>query len=452
MAQNITTRITLRNDELSAFENSSKNLLKGEMALARSGGNYMVRIGTGDKTWKELSTEGQLIIPAANVEGLTAAIAALSTSYYEATALSDLGGTYVNGDIAVIKKPLGELSAGKAEYTAYRWSIVSGENGETSGAWKALDGNYSAENVYFADDLTFTYAFGKYTVPSSGSYTLPCKGQSVKTMLNSAFAETKSGAVTQPSFTLTVAGGTGEIGTNYTVPAATFKFNDDGNYQYGPATGITVPIGQATLCCTTAGSTQSVSNTAVMTQGSTIQTTAGAANAKTYLSTATSYAFTGTASYTQGEIPKNNIGGLDEAKRIAAGTQTKTANATFIGYYPAYWAFTSTPTANPTALTATNGNVTAGGVTYTRELNSFSKTQFTASSSWYELFYLVPAVKTAKTGWEGVDTSSNLPVARVLGTSEATVTFKDGTTALYKVFAVRNAASASPTTLRMTFN
>lgn len=89
-------------------------------------------------------------------------------------------------------------------------------------------------------------------------------------MLNSAFAETKSGAVTQPSFTLTVAGGTGEIGTNYTVPAATFKFNDDGNYQYGPATGITVPIGQATLCCTTAGSTQSVSNTAVMTQGSTI--------------------------------------------------------------------------------------------------------------------------------------------------------------------------------------
>lgn len=188
-----------------------------------------------------------------------------------------------------------------------------------------------------------------------------------------------------------------------------------------------------------------------MTQGSALKTAAGTANAQTYLSAGATYAFTATASYTEGAIPKNNIGGDDPAKRIAAGSSTKTANATFTGYYPAYYAFTSTPTANPTALTATNGNVTAGGVTYTRELNSFARTEFKATGSWYELFYLVPAVKTTKTGWTGIDTSSNLPVARVNGTSEATVTFKDGSTATYKVFAVRNAAAASATTLKMTF-
>lgn len=439
MAQSINTRIILRNDELSAFESSSNKLLKGEMALARSGGNYIVRIGTGDKTWKELSAEGQLIIPVENVSGLTAAIAALSTSYYETSAISNLSGTYVNGDIAVEKKT---ISGDKVEYTAYRYSTKVS-------AWQALDGNYSAENVYFPNDMTFTYAFGKYTVPSSGSYTLSCAGKSVKDVLNAAFAEAKSGTVTQPSFTLTVNGGTGEIGTNYTVPAATFKFTDDGNYQYGPATGVTVPVGQATLCCTTAGSIQTVSNTGVMTQGSTIQTAAGAANAKTYLSIATSYAFSGTAFYTQGAVPKNNIGADDELKRIAAGSQTKTADATFTGYYPAYWAFTSTSKSAPTSLTATNGNVTVDGVTYTRELNSFGKTQFTSNSNWYQLFYLVPKAKRSSSGWSGVD-SNNIPLPTE-PRKEATVTFKDGTTAEYYVYSISNAAAYQGTTCRMTF-
>lgn len=437
----INTRLVLRNDTLANFEASDKPLLKGEMALARlDSGNYEIRIGTdGTKTWSQLSDQGQLIIPADNVVGLTAAIAALSTSYYETSAIADLTGTYANGDIAVEKK---DIADGKQEYTAYRYDT------ETS-AWKALDGNYSAENVYFADNLTFTYAFGKYAVPSSGSYTLSCAGKSVKDVLNTAFAETKSGTVRQPNFKLTVAGGTGEIGTNYTVPAATFEFNDAGNYQYGPATDVTVPVGQATLCCTTAGSTQSVNNTSTMTQGSKIQTAAGAANAKTYLSTATSYAFTGTAKYTQGAVPKNNIGGDDEANRIVAGSKTLTANAAFTGYYPAYWAFTTSAKTAPTALTATNGNVVADGVTYTRELNQFGKTSFTAGSSWFQLFYLVPKAKRASAGWTGKD--SNNVTLNTQARKEATVTFKDGSTAEYWVFSVSNVGAYQATTCSMTF-
>ena len=79
--------------------------------------------------------------------------------------------------------------SGHQQYTAYRW------NSATS-AWNALDGNYSAENVFFPNDMTMTYAFGKYTVPGSGSYTLSCAGKSVAAVINDAYAETKSGKVT----------------------------------------------------------------------------------------------------------------------------------------------------------------------------------------------------------------------------------------------------------------
>lgn len=92
----INTRLVLRNDTLANFQKSEKPLLKGEMALALlDSGNYEIRIGTdGNKTWNQLSSQGQLVIPAENVTGLTAAIAALSTSYFETSAISSLTGTY----------------------------------------------------------------------------------------------------------------------------------------------------------------------------------------------------------------------------------------------------------------------------------------------------------------------------------------------------------------------
>lgn len=181
----ITTRISLRNDLLSNWNGSTVVLNKGEVALARLSGDlsdkYEMRIGVGDKTWSQLSSCG-IMVPAENVVGLTAAIAALSTSYYETSDIAQLSGSYVNGDIAVEKK---DIDGTHQQYTAYRWSSDNG-----SYSWKALDGNYSADNVYFPDNMTMTYAFGKYSVPSSGSYTLSCKGMSVSQMINDAYAQT----------------------------------------------------------------------------------------------------------------------------------------------------------------------------------------------------------------------------------------------------------------------
>ena len=96
--------------------------------------------------------------------------------------------------------------------------------------------------MYFPKNMTMTYAFGKYAVPSSGSYELSCKGKSVADVLNDAFAKTQSGTKSAPAFEYTLGGYTAskEVGETYTIPAATLRMKSVGSYQYGPATGITV--------------------------------------------------------------------------------------------------------------------------------------------------------------------------------------------------------------------
>ena len=153
---------------------------------------------------------------------------------------------------------------------------------------------------------------------------------------------------------------------------------------------------------------------------------------------------TSTGGYTADNYA-NAKGGFGDAAVLTNSAVTITAT----GYYPAYYAFTTSPKSNPTALTANNGNVTVDGVTYTRELNSYGKTSFTSNSKWYELFYLVPVAKRTSAGWTGKD-GNNVDLA-VEAKTQATVTFKDGSTALYNVYVVRNAAQYAATTCTMKF-
>lgn len=385
--------------------------------------------------WEEFGDEGnyatKTYVDAAKAE----AISATTNKVSEVSNASELPtANNIKGDIGIVKAQIG--STGKYEYTGYVWNGTQ---------WMQMDGNYSADKVIMPENMTITYQFGKYTIPSSGSKTLDCAGKTLKEFLNDAFAEVKSGTVSKPAFSLTAGGDkTAEIGTTYKLPAATFKMTSAGSYQYGPATGITVPVGSAEVSCTTAGFTTQTANTTAMAANSSIATAAGTADI-TYLSTAVTYSFGAHADYTEGATPKNNIGGDDPSKKIAAGTSTATCTAKYTGVYPAYYGFTSSPKATPTAITAANGNVTVDGITYTRELNSFSKTSFTASSKWYELFYMVPAGKHSK--WTGKD-SNNVDLA-VDTKGSATVTFLDGSTATYDVFVVRNAAQYSATTCTM---
>lgn len=143
---------------------------------------------------------------------------------------------YVVGDTFVIREL---ITDGKYSYTAY---VYNGTN------WAAMDGNYNAENVYFAEDLTVTNAIGTITqtmiTSGNGSTVLSAKGKSIKQVLSTLLAEPKSPTATLPSasIVLTSANANGanhtvEIGTSVT-PSYKTTFSA-GSYTYGPATGVT---------------------------------------------------------------------------------------------------------------------------------------------------------------------------------------------------------------------
>lgn len=205
----------------------------------------------------------------------------------------------------------------------------------------ALDGNYSADNVYFPSDMTMTYAFGKYSVPSSGSYTLSCAGKSVAAVINDAYAETKSSAKTLPTFTYTLGSYTAnkEVGNTYTIPAATLKMTGVGSYtEYTPqpATGISVAIGDASV---KSPEFDAKTNSSAMVLNSTLATSAGSTS-HIYGDDKATYTYTASASYSQGAIPKNNLGGDDPDNRIPAGSYSKTdLKAEFQGQRFYFWGY-----------------------------------------------------------------------------------------------------------------
>ena len=93
----ISTRILLKNDTLAKWQSSSLQLKKGEVALALSGDQYLIKIGDGTKTWSQLPGWSNVSLSTTNVMGLKDFVAQNSqnTDY----ALSTIG----SGANAVVK-------------------------------------------------------------------------------------------------------------------------------------------------------------------------------------------------------------------------------------------------------------------------------------------------------------------------------------------------------------
>jgi hypothetical protein len=69
--------------------------------------------------------------------------------------------------MAIVKKLINGTTY---SYTSYVYS---------RGVWAAMDGNYSAENVYFDEDLVSTYAIGNITL-TNGQGTVAAMGKNLK--------------------------------------------------------------------------------------------------------------------------------------------------------------------------------------------------------------------------------------------------------------------------------
>lgn len=157
------------------------------------------------------------------------------------------------GDFGIVKAL---LTSDKYSHSAYVYT----ENG-----WAAMDGNYSADNVYFDEDLLVTTKIGTIQTLTNGQATLSAKGKTLKQVFSSLIAERRTPTATLPSGAIEW---TNYENGNYLVEVGetitpTWKTTfSAGSYTYGPATGIT-PI-QAKVYLSTNLSSSSTINAGEM--------------------------------------------------------------------------------------------------------------------------------------------------------------------------------------------
>lgn len=279
----LNTHFQLRNDTAANWAAHSDVVLKkGEIGIEID--TNKMKIGNGVNTYADLKYFGGEA--ALNFEvfpkGETTDIEAINAA---------VGDTEIhNGDTAIVKR---DIANGKSSYTAY---VYDGE-------WKAMDGNYRADNVYFDEDLIYTANIGVKTVPGSGSGTIAAAGKNVEEVLKSILAEEKNPSTIQPAASVTATNGTFEIGTHKNITyTATLSA---GSYTYGPSTGIVA--GTVTATC----------------DGKTLTGTTGTFEG--VIAEATEKKVSVSIEHAAGATPKTNLGNAYEAGKIAAGTKTATS-------------------------------------------------------------------------------------------------------------------------------
>lgn len=146
----LNTTIILRNDSTANWlANENVILARGEVAIEfLANGKAKMKIGDGEKTWAQLSYFGG---ESAKYYDVVPEVAENGSVEIHLDAITRVvnGATLSAGDIAVVKET---FAPGKTQYTAY---VYDGD----AATWKAMDGNYSADNVYTAKDLTLAGNF-----------------------------------------------------------------------------------------------------------------------------------------------------------------------------------------------------------------------------------------------------------------------------------------------------
>lgn len=216
--------------------------------------------------------------------------------FTQANSVSELPAVAQQGDMGVVISAIDGADGTKKSYTAYVYD---------EGAWKAMDGNYDAGNVYFGKDITYTVGIGTLAKPS-GSATFNAKGKSLEQVLSSLMAKEANPSKTEPavSFTTGTGLGTYEIGTKKNLTYAVSL--SAGSYTYGPATGITAQ--SWSVVCD--GVTKTTAN-------GTFENVVAEASAKKMVATAT---------YGDGAIPVTNLGNEYPAGKIVAGSKQANSN------------------------------------------------------------------------------------------------------------------------------
>ena len=170
----INTVIQLRNDTTAEWEKvkDTKVLESGEVGVEfLESGKKAIKIGDGETKWGELD-----YIPTSNPANVYQVT--LGENELDIDGIERVVGEaeLQSGDLAIVKSGIaGDASA----YTSYVW---------TGTEWVATEGNYSADNVYFKEDITVTTPVGTITQTKidegNGSATLDAEGKTVSQVLD----------------------------------------------------------------------------------------------------------------------------------------------------------------------------------------------------------------------------------------------------------------------------
>ena len=287
----LNTRIQLKHGLAASWADKNPVLLAGEVGIETD--TLKMKVGDGISHWDTLGylgADANDILAIINENRDSCTIVEVAEGKSDTEALATISNPK-NGDTAVLKKV---ISGDKKSYTAYVYD----------NAWKAMDGNYNASNVYFDKDLTYTVQFGTLAQPS-GSGTFSAAGKNVEQVLSSLMAKEANPSKSNPAVSFSVEDGFGtfEIGTkkNLTYTAALSA----GSYTYGPATGITAQTWE--VSCTGVTGTKSTAN----------------GTFENVIAEATAKKITAKATYNEGAIPVTNLGNPYPAGKIAAGSASK---------------------------------------------------------------------------------------------------------------------------------
>jgi hypothetical protein len=225
--------------------------------------------------------------------------------------------------VAIVKSL---IASGKYSYTSYVYEAALDIEENPSCGWSAMDGNYSASNVFLKNKIELAGSFDNVGNYNKGATI--AAGTSLEALLSGMLQQELEPTANIPTASISVSGGNGEVGTSYTLPTATLKIDSVGSYTYGPDTGITFAIGDVEL----KQGSNSKKNDAVMALNSTIKLQA-TDTATLYTDTAKSYTFTATASHSAGAVPVTNLGNAYADAQIEAGSITVAdKTATFSGW------------------------------------------------------------------------------------------------------------------------
>ena len=458
------TIITLRQGTTAEWATSSVILKPGEMGLEYlADGSVKIKAGDDEHLWADLPYVGS-DVKAANVFQVELAEGEVDDIVAIEEQVAAEGATKQSGDVAIVKAT---IANGKHSYTSYVYDPELDVEGEgSSHGWSAMDGNYSANNVYFKDDLITSFAMGNITL-SNGAATIPAAGKNLQQVWESIYLkEINTGLKsTAPSCSMS---GTEikyyEVGAQSADQTVTLGLNK-GSYAYGygyvsskdetdPAEGtkaVTVVTNDGTgvvakatkpyaLTCDGTAIDPTTTDGNVFICPGTIKETAPA-----------QVKCSGTVSYENAGNPVSNLGNIYAGQAYADATSSAAEKTLSRWYYPMYKGFTYSDGSAGTAVVTDHAHITGARVQQFGKVvdkEAYEKTKFytaTASKAWRQYFYAFP--KDYEWTMSGAKDGNNIDCT-VLQAEDVTLTF-NGVDVVYSVFYINNAADYG--TLKITW-